>query len=432
MEIIIIGAGFAGSEAAYYLANKGYKIKLYEMRPKVKTLAHKTDKFCELVCSNSLRSSDIKVGVGLLKQEMILLDSLVMKIALKNKVEAGSSLAVDRELFSNDITNIIRNHPNIEVINEEVLTIDLEKPTIISTGPLTSENFIPFIKSLTNDIELSFYDASAPIIEASSIDYNKVYLKNRYDKGEASYLNCGFTKEEYDLFYNELINASVVIQKDFDKNVFEGCMPIEVMAKRGKDTLLYGPLKPVGLEFNDKRYHAVVQLRKEDNNGSMYNLVGFQTNLKFSEQKRVFSLIPGLENAKFLKYGVMHKNTYLNSPKVLNNKFQLKNHPNIFFAGQITGVEGYIESASSGLLSAVYMDKYLKNEEYLFPSETMIQSLANYVSNYNSNFKPMNANFGILPDLDFKHYKKERKELYSKRSLELLERFIMDKYYGLS
>lgn len=427
--IKIIGAGFAGCEASYYLANKGYKIKLYEMRPKKYTEAHKTDKYCELVCSNSFRSDSLLNGVGLLKEELRLLNSLVMKVSNNHKVEAGSSLAVNRDTFSKEITDIINNHPNIEVIHDEVIKFNLDDLIIVATGPLTSDNLIPFIKNITNDDGLNFYDASAPIVSYDSLNLNKIYLKNRYDKGESSYLNCPMNKDEYLNFYNELIKGEVVILKDFEKNVFEGCMPIEVMAKRGENTLLFGPLKPVGLEYNNINPYAVVQLRKENNEGSMYNLVGFQTNLKFQEQKRIFRLIPGLQNAEFLRYGVMHRNTYLNSPKILNNKYQLKNKNNIFFAGQITGVEGYIESASSGLLSGIYMDKYLKNDNSLLPSETMIQSLANYVSFYNGkDFQPMNANFGIMKDLDKRYPKKEKKQMYSKRSLDKLKEYLNNGY----
>ena len=424
MVVNVIGAGLAGVEASYYLANKGINVKLYEMRPKVNTSAHKTDLFAELICSNSLRGNSIDVAVGLLKEEMKLLHSIIMEAAELTSVPAGGSLAVDRTKFASYITDKIKNHPNIEVINEEVTEIP-EGYTIICSGPLTSDKFSNYLKEYLDEKDFYFFDAVAPIIDAESIDYNKVYLKSRYDKGEAAYLNCPMTKEEFDKFYDTLIHAECVEPHDFELKVFEGCMPFEVMAKRGKDTLLFGPMKPVGLEHNGVRPYAVVQLRKENTLGSTYNIVGFQTHLTWPSQREVIKLIPGLENANILRYGVMHRNTYINSPKLLNCHYQLKKNNNVFFAGQMTGVEGYVESAASGLASAINMYRYINNLELLrFPTETMMGAMANYISSPNENFIPMNANYGIIPELGFKHNKKERKMLYGKRGIEYMEEFI--------
>ena len=420
----IIGAGLAGVEAAWYLANKNINVELYEMRLVNNTPAHKTDLFAELICSNSLRASSLESAVGLLKEEMKLFDSIVMESAMKNSVPAGGSLAVDRLEFSKYITKKIRKHPKIKVINEEVKEIP-EGHVIIASGPLTSEELSLNIKELLNEKDLYFFDAVAPIIDGNTIDYNKVYLKSRYDKGEAAYLNCPMTKEEFDTFYFELINSKCVDPKEFELKVFEGCMPVEVMAKRGKETLLFGPLKPVGLENNGIRPYAVVQLRKENTLGSTYNIVGFQTHLTWPAQKQVIKLIPGLENAEILRYGVMHKNTYINSPKLLNSHYQYKENKNIFFAGQMTGVEGYVESAASGLLAAINMEKHINNKELIkFPLTTMMGAIANHISVPNENFQPMNANFGIIPPLDFKHKKKERKLLYGQRGLNDMKDFI--------
>ena len=424
MVVNVIGAGLAGVEASYYLANKGINVKLYEMRPKVNTSAHKTDLFAELICSNSLRGSSIDVAVGLLKEEMKLLHSLIMEAAELTQVPAGGSLAVDRTKFATYITDKIKNHPNIEVINEEVTEIP-EGYTIICSGPLTSDKFSNYLKEYLDEKDFYFFDAVAPIIDAESIDYNKVYLKSRYDKGEAAYLNCPMTKEEFDKFYDCLIHAECVEPHDFELKVFEGCMPFEVMAKRGKDTLLFGPMKPVGLEHNGIRPYAVVQLRKENTLGSTYNIVGFQTHLTWPSQREVIKLIPGLENANILRYGVMHRNTYINSPRLLNCFYQLKKNNNVFFAGQMTGVEGYVESAASGLASAINMYRYINNLELLeFPTTTMMGAMAHYISSPNENFIPMNANYGIVPELGFKHGKKERKMLYGKRGIETMEEFI--------
>lgn len=424
MEVNIIGAGLAGCEAAYYLAKKGYKINLYEMRPKKMTGAHKSDKFAELVCSNSLRSDSLENACGILKKEMEMLDSLIIKAARTHSVEAGGALAVDREGYADYVTSVIKNLENVEIIYGEIVDIDVNKPTIIATGPLTSEDLCLKIKELFGCDDFYFFDAQAPIIYADSIDYDKVYLKSRYDKGVASYYNCPFTKEEFERFYNALITAEEVEFKDFEIKVFEGCMPIEIMAKRGPQTLTFGPMKPVGLKTpaGEKPY-AVVQLRQDDAAKEMYNLVGFQTHLKFGEQKRVFQMIPGLENARFAKYGRMHKNTYVNAPKILNPTYQTKKYPNIFFAGQISGVEGYVESAASGIYAAINMDRYLKNQELVtFPKTTVIGSMAHYICNASEEeFQPMNANFGIMEPLEIPHKKKERKSLYAKRALDTMK-----------
>ena len=425
MVINIIGAGLAGCEACYYLSKKGYKIRLYEMRPNKMTPAHKTEKFAELVCSNSLRSDSLENACGILKKEMEMLDSLIIKAARSNAVEAGGALAVDREGYSAYVTEVIKSLDNVEIIYDEITKIDTSVPTIIATGPLTSGDLCEEIKRLFGCDDFYFFDAQAPIIYADSIDYNKVYLKSRYDKGIASYYNCPFTKEEFDKFYEALITAEGVEPKEFELKVFEGCMPIEIMAKRGPQTLTFGPMKPVGLKTPDgEKPYAVVQLRQDDAAKEMYNLVGFQTHLKFGEQKRVFQMIPGLENARFAKYGRMHKNTYINAPKILNPTYQTKEYPNIFFAGQISGVEGYVESAASGIYAAINMDRYLKGEELIvFPSSTVMGSMAKYICNASpTDFQPMNANFGIMDDLNIPHKKKERKALYAKRALEDMER----------
>lgn len=424
MVINIIGAGLAGCEACYYLAKKGYKIRLYEMRPNKMTPAHKTDKFAELVCSNSLRSDSLENACGILKKEMEMFDSLIIKAARLHSVEAGGALAVDREGYSEYVTNVIKALDNVEIFYDEITKIDTSVPTIIATGPLTSGPLCDEIKNLFGCDDFYFFDAQAPIIYADSIDYDKVYLKSRYDKGVASYYNCPFTKEEFDRFYEALITAEGVEVKDFEIKVFEGCMPIEIMAKRGPQTLTFGPLKPVGLKTpSGEKPYAVVQLRQDDAAKEMYNLVGFQTHLKFGEQKRVFQMIPGLENARFAKYGRMHKNTYINAPKILNPTFQTKLYPNVFFAGQISGVEGYVESAASGIYAAVNMDRYLKGLELVvLPKTTVMGSMAHYICNASdTDFQPMNANFGIMEDLGFPHKKKERKMHYANRALRVME-----------
>lgn len=424
MKIKIIGAGLAGCEAAYYLAKKGYEIDLYEMRPKKMTPAHKTDQFAELVCSNSLRSDSLENACGILKREMELWDSLIIKMARQHAVEAGGALAVDREGYMRAVTDCIKSFPNIHIVYDEVTKINVDEPTIIATGPLTTEGLGEEIRNLFGCEDYYFFDAQAPIIYADSIDYEKVYLKSRYDKGVASYYNCPFTKEEFDAFFQALITAEGVAVKDFELKVFEGCMPIEVMAKRGPQTLTFGPMKPVGLMKPDgTKPYAVVQLRQDDAAKKMYNLVGFQTHLTFPEQKRVFQMIPGLEHARFAKYGRMHKNTYINAPKILNPTFQTKAYQNLFFAGQLSGVEGYVESAASGIVAGINMDRYLAGKELItFPATTVMGSLAHYICNASvEGFQPMNANFGIMSDLTIPHKKQDRKALYAKRALETMK-----------
>lgn len=428
MEVKIIGAGLAGCEAAYYLARHGVKVKLYEMRPKKMTPAHKTEKFGELVCSNSLRSDMIDVASGALKEEMRLFNSLVLEAASKTKVEAGSALAVSREDFSQYITDVIKSHENIEVIYDEVTSFSCDEYTIVASGPLTSDPLCEFIKKQFGMDDFYFYDAQAPIIDIESVDMNICYLKSRYDKGEAAYINCPMNKEEFERFYEALITARSAELHEFDKDlkVFEGCMPVEVMAKRGPQTLLFGPLKPKGLGRTiDDHPYAVVQLRQDNAEKTLYNLVGFQTHLAFSEQKRVFSMIPGLENVNFVKYGRMHKNTYINSPKILKSTYQTINYPKVFFAGQITGVEGYVESSASGIYAAINMLRLLKGEDLVtFPRETIMGSMANYISAYHDEFVPMNANYGIVPELDFHCKKKERKEFYGNRAVNKMKEVI--------
>ena len=426
--VTIVGAGLAGSEAAYQLAKRGIKVKLYEMRPKKFTSAHKTSGFAELICSNSLRAASIENAVGLLKEEMNRIGSIIMEAAYATKVEAGGALAVDRDLFSEYITNKLRSMENIEIINEEITSIP-DGACIIASGPLTSDALHQEIVKLVGD-HLYFFDAVAPIITYDSIDMNKVFLASRYNKGEASYLNCPMNKEEFDKFYDYLINAEVVLPKEFEMKVFEGCMPIEDMAKRGKQTLLFGPMKPVGLD--DPRTgrwpYAVVQLRQDNATKTLYNLVGFQTHLKFGAQKELLKLIPGLENCEIVRYGVMHRNTYMNSPKLLNVGYQLKKRPNLFFAGQMTGVEGYVESASSGLIAGINMYRYLNDLPLLnLNYRTSIGSLASYVANPSvENFVPMNANFGIFETFTERTPKKSRKAMYSERALAELDNLLKE------
>ena len=412
----VIGAGLAGCECAWILAQNNIKVKLYEMKPNKKSEAHISDNFAELVCSNSLKSESLTNACGLLKKEMQILDSLFIDAAYSSRVEAGQALAVDRVKFSEYITNKIKENKNIEIIYEEVEDVEkLDGITVIATGPLTSTPLFESIGKLIGEKELYFYDAEAPIIEADSIDMNIAYIMDRYGEvGKGDYLNLPMTKEEYLNFYNELLNAETAPRHDFDKLIlFEGCMPVEEMAKRGEKTLVFGPLKPVGLEnpkLNEKPY-AVVQLRSENKDNTMYNMVGFQTSLKFGEQKRVFSMIPGLQNAVFERYGVMHKNRYINSSKILDNKFCMKEKNNIYFAGQISGVEGYVESAASGLMVAYNIISRENNKNIEFPDTTMLGSLAKYISTENKNFQPMNANFGIIKPLEKKI--KDKKEKYS-------------------
>ena len=434
-SVKIIGAGLAGCEAAWQAARLGVRVTLYEMKPKKLSPAHHSENFAELVCSNSLRSNQLNNAVGLLKEEMRLMGSLIMEAALATEVPAGAALAVNRELFSNYITEKIKSHPNITVVEEEVSEVSDDSITVIATGPLTSEPMAEWISSLTGGSELHFFDAAAPIVDFSSVDMSKAFFASRYGKGNPEdYLNCPMTKEEYDAFYNALINAEAAPLKSFDKEyqenelvVFEGCMPVEVMAKRGYDTLRYGPMKPVGLPLpsTGEDAFATVQLRRENKEGTMYNIVGFQTHLTFGEQKRVFRMIPGLESAEFFRYGVMHRNTYLNSPGFLTPTYAVKARPYLFFAGQMTGVEGYVESASSGFVAGVNAAMAaLGREEVIFPRETEIGALSHYVSlgGVSSNFQPMNANFGIIAPFDkkIKGGKKCRNEAYASRSLDII------------
>ena len=448
--ITIIGGGLAGTEAAYQIAKRGIKVKLYEMKPQKYSPAHSNENLAEIVCSNSFKSNLHTNACGLLKEELRKLDSLLIKIADKTVVPAGQALAVDREKFSEIVTEEIKKNPLIEIINkeigEEIHLKDLAQNgiVIIATGPLTSESLSKEIQELTDQEKLAFYDAAAPIVTKESIDFNIAFYGNRYEQEkkkeepidkwqerlksqDASYINLPMNKEEYEKFVQELINAEVVTLHDFEKReIFEGCMPVEIMAKRGIDTLRFGPLKPVG--FDDPRYgkrpYAVVQLRQDNGAASLYNLVGFQTNLKYGEQKRVFSMIPGLENAEFIKYGVMHRNTYINSSYLLDNTYNLKKSPNIYFAGQITGVEGYVESISSGLVAGINAaHQYNNDTKKEFSEYTMIGALAKYISTENDKFQPMNANFGIVPELGEKI--KDKKLKYGKladRALEYLEK----------
>jgi len=427
--VTVIGAGLAGTEAAWQIASRGVRVKLYEMRPVVKTPAHHTDKFAELVCSNSLRANGLTNAVGVLKEEMRMLNSLVLGAADRNAVPAGGALAVDRDGFSGEITSTLHQHPLIEVVNEELTSLPEDGIVVVATGPLTSPALSEQIKALMGEEYFYFYDAAAPIIEKDSIDMNKVYLASRYDKGEAAYLNCPMTEEEFDIFYDALITAEVAQLKEFEKEIyFEGCMPIEVMMKRGKQTALFGPMKPVGLvnPHTGELPHAVVQLRQDNAAGTLYNLVGFQTHLKWGEQKRVFSLIPGLENAEFVRYGVMHRNTFINSPKLLRPTYQFKERPNLFFAGQMTGVEGYVESAASGLIAGMNAAKAALGQELVvLPVETTLGSMAQYITTADfKHFQPMNANFGLLPKLETKiRNKKEKNEALAQRALDGIARF---------
>lgn len=417
-HVNVIGGGLAGCEAAYQIAKKGIKVKLYEMKPIKYSPAHSNQDLAEIVCSNSFKSNLLTNACGLLKEEMRMLDSLLIRIADETAVPAGQALAVDREIFSKRVTEAIRNNPNIEIINEEVTEIPEDEITIIATGPLTSDKLFEEISRLIGGEKLHFYDAAAPIIEKDSIDMNIAFIGDRYGKGEADYINLPMNKEEYENFWNELVNAEIAHLHEFEKReIFEGCMPVEVMAKRGIDTLRYGPLKPVG--FDDprtgRRPYALVQLRQDNSTGTLYNMVGFQTNLKFGEQKRVFSMIPGLKNAEFIKYGVMHRNTFINSSKVLKANMQMREKDNIFFAGQITGVEGYVESIASGMIAGINVVRMIEGKDgFVLPVDTMLGALMNYVVTPNEKFQPMNANFGILPKLDCRI--KDKQERYKKLS----------------
>ena len=420
-RVRVIGAGLAGCEAAYQLAERGIRVDLYEMKPPKMSPAHRSGDFCELVCSNSLRSDRIENAVGLLKAELRLLGSLVLRAADETRVPAGGALAVDREGFSARITGIIRTHPNITIHSEEVTSIP-EAPAIIATGPLTSDALAEDIARLTGE-PLHFYDAAAPIVTYDSLDRSKVFRASRYGRGD-DYLNCPMTREEYEAFYRALIDAETAKLHEFETpRVFEGCMPVEVMAKRGEQTLCFGPLKPVGLEVAGKEPYAVVQLRQDDKDGRLFNLVGFQTNLKFAEQRRVFGMIPGLEHAEFARYGVMHRNTFLQSPGLLDPSYQMREAPGLYFAGQMTGVEGYVESASSGFVAAVSLARRLRGEPAIdFTAKTAIGALGHYISGYvGSDFQPMNITFGIMESLPERIRKKaNRYAKVAERALEIV------------
>lgn len=426
LKINVIGAGLAGSECALYLANKGYKVNLYDMKEKEMSPAHHSKDFAEIVCSNSFKSDDENTASGVFKRELTLLGSELIKTAYEVQVPAGQALAVDREQFSSMITNKLKMHKNITIFCEDVSSFEEDAITIVATGPLTSEKMCDALKEKIGEDFLYFYDAAAPIISADSIDMETAFFGARYNKGDADYINCPMNKEEYSAFYNELVNAKTVELHEFEKkNIFESCMPIEIMAKRGVDAIRFGPLKPVGI-FNPKtneKYYAVVQLRKENNMGTMYNMVGFQTNLMFPEQKRVFSIIPGLKNAEFLRYGVMHTNNYVNFPKCLDKYSRLKSNSHIFIVGQLSGVEGYVESIASGLYCAINVTRMLEGKELIFFSaDTIIGGLYNYLVNANTdNFQPINANFGILNPINMRD-KQQRNIEYRLRSLKEIDK----------
>lgn len=422
----VIGAGLAGCEASYQLSKRGIKVRLYEMKRIKRNEAQKSDYFSELVCSNSLRSSNIVNAVGLLKEELRIMDSLIIKIADETRVPAGDSLSVDRELFSKRITEEITNNPLIEVIDACVTDIP-DGPTILATGPLTSDALSKSIQEFIGEQYLYFYDAIAPVIEKDSIDFSKAYYKSRWDKGTPDYINCPFTKEEYLNWYNEVIKAEEVELHSFEVKVFEGCMPFEEMAKRGVDTLRFGPMKPVGLYLENLKPYAVVQLRKDDLKDKLYNIVGFQTKLKYSSQDKIIHMIPGLENAKIVRYGQMHRNTFINAPGIIRSTYQTIKRPDLFFAGQLSGVEGYVESTASGLVAGINMARYLNDEELLsFPNDTAIGSSAYYLENASKkDFQPMNVNYGIFKELDSSYKgKHSRKEEYSSRALNSLKEFL--------
>ena len=437
-KVTVIGAGLAGSEAAWQIAKRGIPVRLFEMRPHQKSPAHQTGQFAELVCSNSLRAAGLTNAVGILKEEMRQLDSLVMQAADENRVPAGGALAVDRDGFSQKITETIENHPLIEVIREEKKEIPKEGIVVIASGPLTSDALSLDISEYTGRDSLYFYDAAAPIVEASSLDFSKVFRQSRYQKGDGDdYLNCPMDEEQYQAFYEALLDAEVAPRKEFEPlKLFEGCMPIEELARRGRDTMRYGPLKPVGIldPVTGKRPYAVIQLRQENLQGSLYNLVGFQTHLKWPEQKRVFQMIPGMENAEFSRYGVMHRNTFMNSPHLLSASSQFKAESRLFFAGQMTGVEGYVESAASGLVAGINASYLMMSREpIVFPEETVIGSLLHYISSFDGkNFQPMNATMGLLPPLTSEtkiRDKKLKASLLCERSFGKLAQFrkILDK-----
>lgn len=433
-KIIIVGAGLAGSEAAWQAAKRGADVVLYEMRPEVRTPAHKTAGFAELVCSNSLRAAGLENAVGVLKEEMRQLGSLIMEAADNTAVPAGGALAVDREGFSKYITEKLEKQPNVTVRHEEVLRVPAEDDavTIVASGPLTAGALADDVKKITEEEYFHFYDAAAPIVTLESIDMTKAYKASRYGKGEAAYINCPMTEAEYKSFWHELVNAEKAPTKDFEKETFfEGCMPVEVMAARGEETLLFGPLKPVGLEHpvTGVRPYAVVQLRQDNAAATLYNIVGFQTHLKWPEQRRVFGMIPGLENAEFVRYGVMHRNTFINSPRVLLPTYQLKANKKIFFAGQMTGVEGYVESASSGLIAGINAVRVASGEEpHILPTETAHGCLAHYITSADAeSFQPMNVNFGLMPSLGkVRGGKKAKKQLHAEKALTELKNILSE------
>ena len=429
VKVKVIGGGFAGCEATYQLAKRGVDVTLCEMKPQKKSPAHHLDTLCEVVCSNSFKSMDEHTSSGLLKAEMELLDSLVLRVAKKCAVPAGNALAVDRYKFSEMITGELHKFSNVTVVSQVVdnLSTDGFDAVIVATGPLTDDSLIPAFKNLFGEEFLYFFDAVAPIVTAESIDYDSAFVASRYNKGDADYLNCPMDKQEYLEFYSNLVSAETVELKDFENNVFEGCMPIEVMAKRGEDTMRFGPLKPVGLFDSRKseKPYAVLQLRKENKQGTLYNLVGFQTNLKFGEQKRVFSLIPALKDAEFVRYGVMHRNTYMNAPKFLNKYFQLKSNPKLFFAGQLTGVEGYVESTLSGLVAGIEAYRLISGLQPLdFGGKTITGALCNHVSTEFGTYSPMNCNFGILEPLSERTHKSDRKAKYAERAIAEMKTII--------
>ncbi len=435
-KVIVIGAGLAGCEAALQLAKRNIQVDLYEMRPQKTTGAHKTDKFAEFVCSNSLGSADQTNASGLLKQEMKILGGMLINIAFDNAVPAGNALAIDREGFADKVTELINNNQNINVIKEEITEIPKNENTIIASGPLTSDDLANSIKEFTQSEHLHFFDAIAPIIEKDSINFDKAFYASRYNKGEASYINCPMNKEEYEKFYNFLINAPKIELKEFEKNAkfFESCLPVEVLASRGVDTLRFGPMKPVGLvdDRTGEKNYAVVQLRQDNSAKTLYNIVGFQTNLKWPAQKELISLIPGLENANIMRYGVMHRNTFINSPKILNPTLQTRSRENLFFAGQITGTEGYTESIASGLLAGINMSRHIQGKELIkLPQETMLGALMNYISNpEHEKFQPINSNWAIVKEIDLprqiRKNKKEKNTILSNRSIETLNNFIKE------
>ena len=426
----IIGGGFAGCEAAYQLLKRGVDVTICEMKPLKRSPAHHIDTLCEVVCSNSFKSDDVNTSSGLLKAEMRLLDSLVLKVAGETKVPAGNALAVDRYLFSERITEHLESYPNFHRVNAVETSLDTTGYdfVIVATGPLTDDALIPAFQQLFGEQFLYFFDAVAPIVTAESIDFDSAFIASRYGKGESDYINCPMNKEEYLRFYENLVAAETVELKDFENNVFEGCMPIEVMAKRGADTMRFGPLKPVGLrdERKNEKPYAVLQLRKENEQGSLYNLVGFQTNLKYGEQKRVFSMIPALKDAEFVRYGVMHRNTFINAPKFLNRYFQLIFHPKLFFAGQLTGVEGYMESTVSGLVAAIEAYRIFSGKQPIeFSTQTLTGALCKHVSTEFCEYSPMNSSFGILDPLAVHvRDKSQRKVEYSKRAIEVMKQTV--------